>query len=151
MAKGISSFRTFYESEGNPAILVHETDAEFATNIANGQKTIETRGVPLPARLKGMPLELVTNIGDTRYSLGKVTFSESIPYNPDQDMDRWEGDRDKHMVPAGNEYNLGQALTRRGEKQVKHGWVVSNMERYPKPVPFDGRFVPTGLRYPPRV
>jgi hypothetical protein len=98
------SFRAFYESEDNPAILVHATDVEFASKIINGQKTIETRGVPLPPRLKNIPLELVTYVGDTKYSLGKVTFSDSFKYDPEQDMERWMDDRDKHMVPVGSPF-----------------------------------------------
>lgn len=143
-------FSTYLETleVSSYAILIHNTKANFVKNIISGEKTIETRGVKLPNHFVNKPVELVTYINKKRYSIGKITFSgmEVYPFN-DIGLEKWERDRNKHMVPVDSAYNLKHIIekTKNIKNRARFGWVIKNVEKYDSPIPYNETFGRDGL------
>ena len=98
--------------------------------LVSGEKTVETRGYPLPAKYAGKPLAIIETPGPTKPRfkariIGVITFSHSIQYKT---YAEWDADRGRHRVPA----NDPAFRFRAGKK--KYGWVVKEVTRLKTPV-----------------
>ncbi len=70
----------------------------------SGEKTVETRGYPLPAKYAGKPLAIIETPGPTKPRfkariVGVITFSHSMQYKT---YAEWDADRGRHRVPAND-------------------------------------------------
>eukprot|EP00903_Cladosiphon_okamuranus_P018841 g17329.t1 len=131
-----------------------EMQAPWARRLLNGEKTVETRGYPLPAGLVGRSIELmesrpgqdgVSSVGDTVEAfadglsvVGRVVFSGSSAY---PSREAWAADAARHLVPVpplppptataavGGGGSKGYGW--KGPGSV-HAWMVGSVTAYPK-------------------
>eukprot|EP00752_Nemacystus_decipiens_P001669 g1621.t1 len=135
-----------------------EMQAPWARRLLDGEKTIETRGYPLPAGLVGRSVELmesrpgqdgVSSVGDTVEAfadglsvVGRVVFSGSSAY---PSREAWAADAERHLVPVppaaqpaagettgGKGSSGGKGYGWKGPGSV-HAWTVGSVAAYPKP------------------
>ncbi len=123
--------------ENSNAILIHDTNAQFAQKLINGKKTIETRGITIPKKLVNKEMELVTTLKGKRVSLGKIKFDKVTVYHPDSNQ--WNKDRTKHLVPKESKFNL--------KDKTRYGWIVKEIVKYDEPVSFPYKFTMSGIKY----
>jgi hypothetical protein len=97
--------------------------------LINGDKSVETRSYPLPSKYEGVPLALIETPGKYgRFKsriIGTITFSHSFQY---PDKQSWIDDYNRHKVEEGDEFCYWN------KDKKKYGWVVSNIEKFDKPV-----------------
>ena len=97
--------------------------------LINGEKSVETRSYALPSKYEGVPLALIETPGKHgRFKsriIGTITFSHSFQY---PDKQSWIDDYNRHKVEEGDEFCYWN------KNKKKYGWVVSNIEKFDKPV-----------------
>jgi hypothetical protein len=100
----------------------------WATLLINGEKSVETRSYPLPNKYEGVELALIATPGKKRkfkaQIIGLVTFSHSFQY---QNIKDWTDDSNRHCIFPGSIYYWDV-------NKQKYGWVVSNIEKFNKPL-----------------
>jgi hypothetical protein len=102
--------------------------APWCELLLSGEKTVETRGYPLPDRLKHEWVWLIETPGPKgKFKArvrGRIKFSESIQY---RNKSRWLADYSKHRVsPEDPQY----AYT---SERPKYGWLVEDVESCERP------------------
>ncbi|CAN0397535.1 unnamed protein product, partial [Ectocarpus sp. 12 AP-2014] len=121
--------------------------APWSRRLLDGQKTVETRGYPLPAGLVGRSIEVlesrrgrdgVSGVGDVVEAfsaglsvIGRVVFGGTEAY---PSRETWAADAERHLVPAEEEegFESGKGYGWKGPGSV-HAWRVASVEAYPKP------------------
>jgi hypothetical protein len=102
--------------------------APWCDLLLSGEKTVETRGYPLPERLKHEWLWLIETpgrVGKFKARVrGRIKFSGSIEYKTRHE---WLADHKRHRV----EINDPQFSFRRGNP--KFGWIVEDVESCSEP------------------
>jgi hypothetical protein len=97
--------------------------------LINGDKSVETRSYPLPKKYEGVELALIETPGKYgRFKsqiIGTITFSHSFEY---PDKQSWIDDYNRHKVEEGDEFCDWN------ENKKKYGWVVSNINKFDKPI-----------------
>lgn len=99
--------------------------------IATGEKTIETRSYPLPAKYIGVELAIIETAGKRAAEagfksariIGTVTFTKSFKYESRQ---AWEKDLPRHRVPKDDRDFAFSVNTE------KWAWVVSTARKFEK-------------------
>lgn len=102
--------------------------------LANGEKTVETRGYPIPAKYLNCPLALIETPGPkgkrsgvpTARIIAIVWFSSCFEYLTQSE---WERDVRRHCVQTDDK----RFSYRNGKK--KWGWEVTKMRELPSPHP----------------
>ena len=106
--------------------------------ILSGEKTVETRTYPLPAKYKDVALAVIETPGargrreagiQMARIIGTVTFADSFQY---KSKAMWIGDQQRHRVLDGD------PLYGWSSKKEKWGWIVKETklfsEHHPAPV-----------------
>lgn len=101
--------------------------------LLSGEKIVETRSYPLPAKYLGKPLAIIETFGKDQKRrkdvggarvIGLITFEESFRYTS---KSQWLGDFHRHRVPP-DDPNF-----RYRPPQEKWGWVVRKVESITPP------------------
>lgn len=125
-----------------------EMQAPWSRRLLDGEKTVETRGYPLPAGLVGRSIEVlesgrgrdgVSGVGDVVEAfsaglsvVGRVVFGGTEAY---PSREAWAADAERHLVPVPAEEEgseSGKGYGWKGPGSV-HAWRVASVEAYPKP------------------
>ncbi|CAM9201039.1 unnamed protein product [Ectocarpus sp. 4 AP-2014] len=126
-----------------------EMQAPWSRRLLDGEKTVETRGYPLPAGLVGRSIEVlesgrgrdgVSGVGDVVEAfsaglsvVGRVVFGGTEAY---PSREAWAADAERHLVPVPAEEEEGPESGKgygwKGPESV-HAWRVASVEAYPKP------------------
>ncbi len=99
--------------------------------LIDGEKRVETRSYALPIKYEGVELALIETPG--KYGqfksriIGTITFSHCFEY---PDKQSWINDYNRHKVEQLDEF-YGWNIDK-----PKYGWVVSNIEKFNKPIPY---------------
>lgn len=103
--------------------------APWSSLLINGLKTVETRSYHLPLKYVGVPLALIETPGKSgkfkSRIIGLIYFGESFKY---QDKHEWMNDYNRHLI-ENNHMDYGWS-----DSKPKYGWVVTNIEKFDKPV-----------------
>lgn len=104
--------------------------------LLSGQKTIETRTYPLPAKYNGIELALIETPGprgkrdagiEKARVIGTITFSSSFQYMSESE---WKKDEKRHRVNTSD-----PQFSWEKRRQKVWGWRVIQTKRLPKPIP----------------
>lgn len=93
--------------------------------IADGNKSIETRGYEIPKQYLGVPLAIIETPGPQGREqgihkariIGTITFSESFPY---KSKSQWKRDIKRHLVEEDSPFAYGQ-------RPETWAWVISQV------------------------
>jgi hypothetical protein len=103
----------------------------WSTLLINGDKSVETRSYPLPEKYVGIELALIETPGKYgRFKsriTGTITFSHSFLYVVKND---WVNDYNRHKVEEQDKLFGWNTV------KPKYGWVVSNIKKFDKPIPY---------------
>lgn len=98
--------------------------------LLSGQKTIETRGYPIPEKYIGVELAIIETPGprgkieggvDKARIVGTITFGESFQYRT---KSQWEKDVTRHMV------DITDPQFAWGKSKERWGWKVVSTEQF---------------------
>jgi hypothetical protein len=104
--------------------------APFADQLLDGDKCVETRTYSIPEKYIGEELAVIETPGKhgkfKARIIGTITFSHSFEYLSETD---WKWDYNRHLVEQEN------ILYGWNDDKNKHGWVVSDFQKFEEPLP----------------
>lgn len=96
--------------------------------LLSGEKTVETRGYPLPKKYWGAPIAIIETAGkngkkragiQSAHIIGIVTFARSFQYPSEKE---WAADKKRHLV-GQDDPNFGFSATKK-----KFAWEVQSIQ-----------------------
>lgn len=114
-----------------PGINIQYPWSEF---LVSGEKKVETRSYPLPAKFVGVEMAIIETPGKLGKKngvskariIGTIVFTQSKKY---ESLREWKKDRPLHLVSEDDPvlaFNLNKP---------KYGWLVKSVTRLSRPLP----------------
>ena len=91
--------------------------------LLSGEKTIETRFYPIPAKYLSVPLAIIETPGETKNFVarvvGTITFAECTEYRNEK---QFREDQSKHLISPGSPFDWSS-------KKKKWKWSVKSVRK----------------------